>query len=591
MDKKYSFSLGADNFRELVSSDGLSVDPNKLFVDKSLFIKDFIDNNSKVLLITRPRRWGKSIILSMLQHFFSKEVNGLPTENLFKSLNISEYIKDNSKYKDYMGKYPVILVSFKDLQGLDYPTTEERVKEIIAELYRQHLYLLNSTVLEQTYKSQFERIVNKQAVYGEFVSSLKFLSELLYKHYGKKVYVFIDEYDSMLNNSYNNPELLEKITIFFNTLFGSCLKSNFYLEKGFITGVLRVISGNIFYGLNNLSEYTVLDNNFSEYYGFTRSEVNELFSKINFHKDEEIKKWYNGYLIGNNAIYNPWSIMQCLGNNGQLTPYWIKSSNPSILKDLLMNKSSIEHKLTLLELIKTGTANLKLTLKSQISLEQMNTDLEYLWSVLVHAGYLTIVSPTQQKQVKLPNTEIAELIKEYIHEWFVSNPLLTIAANSLFSGDLTCFKNTLKEVLIYDEALSYLLNTATYNTLHSTQIMDNTHLNFKEFLYQFLIMVELKGLVDKETAIYAILLESHNNNIYKKELNFTIINHEKKLYMVGNVKENNDKNIGLTVFAKEQCLKQMDINNLEEKLQTYKLIRIEIAFCGNEFEVFDCTNN
>jgi hypothetical protein len=585
MDKKYSFSLGADNFRELVSSDELNVDPNKLFVDKSLFIKDFIDNNSKVLLITRPRRWGKSLILSMLQHFFSNEVNGMPTENLFKSLKISEYITDNSKYKDYKGQYPVILVSFKDLQGLDYPTTEERVKEIIAELYRQHLYLLKSTVLEQTYKSQFERIVNKQAVYGEFVSSLKFLSELLYKHYGKKVYVFIDEYDSMLNNSYNNPELLEKITIFFNTLFGSCLKSNFYLEKGFITGVLRVVSGNIFYGLNNLSEYTVLDNNFSEYYGFTRSEVNELFSKINFHKDEEIKNWYNGYLIGNNAIYNPWSIMQCLSNNGQLTPYWIKSSNPSILKDLLMNKSSIEHKLTLLELIKTGTANLKLSLKSQISLEQMNTDLEYLWSVLVHAGYLTIVSPTQPKQIKLPNTEIAELIKEYIHEWFVSNPLLTITTNSLLAGDLVCFKNTLKEVLVYDEALSYLLNTATYNTFNSTQLMNNKHLNFKEFLYQFLIMVELKSIVDKETAIYAIILESHDNNIYKKELNFTTINHEKKLYMVGNVKENKDKNIDLTLFAKERCLKQIDINNLEVKVQTYKLIRIGIAFCDNEFEI------
>ena len=585
IDKKYYFTLGTDNFRDMVSSDGLNIDPNKLFIDKSLFIKDFIDDNSKVLLITRPRRWGKSLTLSMLQHFFSKEVNGILTENLFENLKISEYLKDNSKYKNYQGSYPVILVSFKDLQGLDYPTTEERVKEIIAELYRQYTYLLKSDAFEQIYKSQFENILNKQAVYGEFVSSLKFLSELLYKHHGQKVYIFIDEYDSILNSAFNNTKLQRYVTIFFNNLFGSCLKSNYYLEKGLIMGVLRLVSGNIFYGLNNISEYTVLDNKFSEYYGFTKKEVNELFYNIGVNKYEEITKWYNGYTMGNNAIYNPWSVMQCLNNNGQLTPYWIQSSNPSMLKDLLINKSSAEHKLRVLELIKTGTAKLKLTLKSQISLEQINTDLEYLWSVLVHAGYLTVVSPQQQKQVKLPNTEIAELIKGYIHEWFISNPLLNIAANDLLMGDFVGFQNAFKEVLIYQDALTYLLNTSTYNNYHvfSNKQIDNTYFVFKEFLYQFLIMMELRGIVAEETGVSEIIIELQDDNVYKNDLNFIIINHAKKLYMVGNVTEN--KNADLTLVTKEPCLKQIEINNLDVNLQDYKLIKFGIVFCDGDFEV------
>lgn len=586
MNKEYYFTVGTDSFQDLVSSDQLNIDPHKLFVDKSLFIKDFIDNNSKVLLITRPRRWGKSLILSMLQHFFSKEVNRITTKNLFKNLKISEYLKNNSKYANYQGQYPVIFVSFKDLEGIDYPTTENRTKEIISELYRQHIYLLQSTDLEQIYKSQFENILNKAVDYGELVSSLKFLSEILYKHHGKKVYILIDEYDSMLNNLYADQELLKKITIFFNNLFGSCLKGNYYLEKGLVTGVLRVVTGNIFYGLNNLSEYTVLDNQFSEYYGFTGNEVNELFKKTGINKDDKISNWYNGYVIGNNAIYNPWSIMQCLNNHGELTPYWIKSSNPSMLKDLLINTSSTQHKLRILELIKTGTAKLKATIKSQVSLEQINIDLEYLWSVLVHAGYLTITKPKEQTTVKLPNKEIAQLITEYINQWFESNPLLCIAANNLLDGNFLEFKDVYKEVLIYQEAISYLLSTSIYSSpiFYTTNINSNRFL-FKDFLYQFIIMVELRCIIAKETAVHEVIIESNNNYTLKKDLIFQIINHKKKSYMIVNVKENKNVDADLASFAKELCSQQIENQNVDVKLKDYKIIKIGIAFCGTEFEI------
>ncbi len=585
MSSGYSFILGTDNFRELVSNDELNVDQNKLFVDKSLFIKEFIDSNIKVLLITRPRSWGKSLILSMLQHFFSKEVNGIPTDNLFKGLKISKYLAENSMYKSYQGQYPVILVSFKDLHGLDYSATEDRVKDIIAELYRQHMYLLKSDVLDKVYKLEFNKILNKEESYGELINSIKLLSEVLYKHHGKKVYVLIDEYDSILNDSLNKPKLLGKVTIFLNNLYGACLKSNNYLEKGLVTGVLRIISGNIFYGLNNLGEYTVLDDQFSEYYGFTRIEVKELLDKINIKKDDEIRSLYNGYNVGNSAIYNPWSTMQYLERGGELSPYWIRFSDPWIIKDLLINKSSVELKLKILELVKNRTAKLKLGIQSQTSLGQINADLEYLWSVLVHAGYFTMAGSSTTHHIKLPHEEISQLINEYIQEWFALNPILDIAAKNLLDGDFLAFEQDLKEILIFEDAKSYLTNQSMLSYyIHHNSITDGKYFKFKEFLCQFLIMIEIREIAINKSNIYEIAIESQDIAIYKKILNFTVINHGKKLYIASRLSEHTDLE-DLKLIDKERFLGKININNIDAKFHDYEIIRLGIVVHGIEFRI------
>jgi hypothetical protein len=382
---KYTATIGTISFRELVSSDGLTVDPNKLFVDKTLFIKDFLENSAKVLLLTRPRRWGKSSILSMLQHFFSKNLEGLATAGLFENLKISKYL-DNSKYTQYQATHPVILVSFKDLAGDSFNAIEQKIKGILAKLYTTHDYILKALREhnpkfyhdEKTYTisiNKFVRIMEKNGDNDDLTDSLKFLSELLTKYYNKKTFVLIDEYDNAINSAFNKPEMLEKLTVFFSNLFGACLKDNdSYLEKGLITGILRVAKANIFSGLNNPTEETILDDKFSEYYGFTEEEVNDLLAKVGIENKQEIKAWYNGYIVGNNTVYNPWSIMQCISHNGNLAPYWVNSANPEMIKDLLINKSSLDDKQLIRNLIKYQKAVLDIELKKQVSFDDFQNN-------------------------------------------------------------------------------------------------------------------------------------------------------------------------------------------------------------------------
>jgi hypothetical protein len=401
--KKPQIRVGISNFRKLVSSDGLTADLSRLFVDKTLFIKDFLDHSNDVVLITRPRRWGKSSILSMLQHFFSKEVEGLPTAGLFENLKIAAYLKDPD-YKQYQGAHPVIVVNFKDISGDTYVELKTSVMNTIVELYEEHSESILRQKLSTANRNKFERILNGQGSYGELINSIKFLSKLLCQCFNKKVFILIDEYDNAINDLFKKPKTLKKLTKLFSNLLSACLKDNDkYLEKGLITGVLRVAKANIFSGLNNPTEETILDYKFSEYYGFTEKEVNVLLDKAGIINKQEIKLWYNGYIIGNNTIYNPWSIMQCIVHAGDLQPYWINSANPVMIKDLLINKSSREDKQKIRDLIKYKEASLLEELDKYVSFDDLQSQPQMLWSLLIHTGYLTLVKATDKYHMRLPN--------------------------------------------------------------------------------------------------------------------------------------------------------------------------------------------
>lgn len=225
--EKHQAKTGVASFRELITrEDGITVDSNGLFVDKTLFIKEFVDSSAKVLLITRPRRWGKTLALSMLQHFLSKEVEGLPTKELFNDLKIATYL-DDPEYKKYQGTYPVILVNFK--KGDNFKFIETKIKDIISVLYKQYGYILQSLnsmdpifkyEADSLYKAdvaQFERIINKQQDLSETEASLKFLSKLLCTYHGKRVFILIDEYDNAINDAFDKPEVLKNLQIFLAT--------------------------------------------------------------------------------------------------------------------------------------------------------------------------------------------------------------------------------------------------------------------------------------------------------------------------------------------------------------------------------------
>lgn len=590
--KKHLIKIGTSNFRKLVSTDGLTADPNRLFVDKTLFIKDFLDHSNDVVLITRPRRWGKSSALSMLQHFLSKEVEGQHTARLFENLKIAKYLSDPN-YNKYQGNHPVILVTFKDLKGNSFEEFKQEIAGVIAKLYREHDYLLgalkkqinfsfNTEETYESYKNEFIRILEKKSNFSELKKSLQNLSLLLRQYYSKKVFILIDEYDNAINNSFDNPEILKELTEFFGDLFSSCLKENEdNLEKGLITGILRVAKANIFSGLNNPTEETILDYRFSEHYGFTETEVNDLLDKASISNKQEIKTWYNGYIVGNNTLYNPWSIMQCIAHNGNLEPYWVDSANPQMLKDLLINKSSREDKQKIRDLIKYKEAMLEADLKKNVSLDDVQNNSDIVWSLLIHTGYLTLIKTDDKRNVRLPNKEIALLIKDYVDNWFITQSFLSKTANSLLIGDFAKFEEALKEIF-GDPAYSARIFSGGGRAANVLAVE-----RAKEFVYQFLIMTELKCINLVGNSEYEVFAEIEDVSIGKTRPDLLVVNHKKKLCIVGEIKVSFKENEDLKKLARDGALAQIDRNQYGKKYheQGYQILKLGIAFKGDNFEL------
>jgi hypothetical protein len=578
--KKPQIRTGVSSFRDLISSDGLTIDQNTLFVDKSRLIKEFLDSGAKVLLITRPRRWGKTLALSMLQHFLSKEVDGLPTEGLFKDLEIAKYLNDHM-YKKYQGTHPVIFVSFKDLKGDNYFQIEQRIKKILSSLYREFKYLINGSV-DPIIKTIFERILKEEGNYGDLTDALRFLSELLNKYHGKRVFVLIDEYDNAINNSFDKPEVLEKLTDFFSNLFGACLKGNdANLQKGLITGILRVAKANIFSGLNNLTEETILDYKFSEYYGFTETEVNELLDQVQMDNRQEIKTWYNGYIVGKNTVYNPLSIMRCIDNDGLLQPYWVDSANPKIIEDLLINKSSYENKQKIRDLIRYEQASLDSELEKNVSFEDLESQPQILWSLLVHTGYATLITIDDKYRIRLPNREISLLIKKYVDNWFTAEPFLSKTANSLLTGDFVQFEVALKKIFS-DPAYSARIFSGAGRSVNVPSME-----RVKEFVYQFLIMTELRCVNLTGDSEYEVFAEMEKVSKGKTRPDLIVINHKQKLCIVGEIKVSFKENEDLKKLARDGALAQINKNQYGKKYQEqgYQILKLGIAFKGDNFEL------
>lgn len=582
MINKYTATIGADNFRELVSTDQINIDPNKLFVDKTLFIKDFLGSSGKVLLITRPRRWGKTLVLSMLQHFLSLEVEGLPTKGLFNNLKITDFLKTDLNCQKYFGTHPVILINFKDIGGDNYAEIKTTIMDSISELYKEHSEFILQQNLTLADRNKFERILNSQCSYGELINSIKFLSRLLRTYNGKKVFILIDEYDNAINDAFDKPKTLKKLTGFFSKLFGSCLKGNDSLEKGLITGILRVAKANIFSGLNNPTEETILDYNFSEYYGFTETEVNELLDKAGIIDKKEIKSWYNGYIIGNNTVYNPWSIMQCIAHHGALDTYWVNSANPKMIKDLLINKSSREDKQKIRNLIKYQQAILDTDLKKQVSFDDLQNNPSIVWSLLIHTGYLTLITMNDKRHVRLPNKEVALLIKDYVDNWFISHTILSKTANSLLIGDFVKFKEALREIFA-DPAYSARIFSGGGRAANVLAIE-----KAKEFMYQFLIMTELRCINLTGNSEYEVFAEIEDVSIGKTRPDLLVVNHNQKLCIVGEIKVSFKANEDLKQLAIKGALAQIDRNQYGKIYQEkygYKILKLGIAFRGDNFEL------
>ena len=386
--------VGINDFKTLIEN-------NYYYIDKTKYIEDLLEDGSEVILFTRPKSFGKTLNMSMIKYFFDIE-NKEENKKLFSGLYI-----EKSKHISEQGKYPVIYISFKDLKSKNWEGTIFKLKNQLKDLYKEFLYLKDS--LDEISQEDFNKIIYmKEDANYEF--SLKYLTEYLYKYYKQKVIVIIDEYDSPIVNSYENNYYDEAI-LFFRNFYSSVLKDNQYLERGFLTGILRVAKEGIFSGLNNLEICSILDNKYSSFYGLTEDEVLKSLDFFNMeYKLNEVKDWYDGYKFGNKEIYNPWSILNYI-NKKEIGAYWVGTSNNFLINNILENaEASIFEEL---ELLFSDKETIK-TIYSDPDFSDIKKP-QNIWQLLVHSGYLTVKKRIDRNlySLTIPNKEIEEFLKEF----------------------------------------------------------------------------------------------------------------------------------------------------------------------------------
>ena len=475
MSTKPKIRVGTDSFADLLSA-------SNVFVDKSLFIQEFLEDSAKVVLVTRPRRWGKSLNMDMLRCFLSIEVDQqgvpLPKEKcsnyqLFsggevdlglatgqtKQLSALKIAQHQELMGAYQGQFPVISLGFKDVKGSAYQEIEEGIKNQIIELYTEHRYLkqyiqAEARLLEDSQKEKLQHYFKGTLSQKDLKDSLRFLSKLLSKHFGKPVYVLIDEYDTPINNAYlefkHKPEEFEQVLKLFRGLFGATFKTNQYLKQGLITGILRIAKANLFSDLNNVREYTLLDKRYAQYYGFTQAEVEELLTKVpTATPPEKIQHWYNGYTFGEEIIYNPWSIMLCLASDGQLDHYWLDSGGTALIDEVLLSDEVQQDLQTLV----AGESIVSPIMK-QISFEDIRDPMG-LFSLLLFSGYLNPKAVDTENHIyalSIPNYEVGYIYKMRLLKWLASklqtdHQRLYTFMSLLASGKVEAFKERLQELL------------------------------------------------------------------------------------------------------------------------------------------------
>ena len=405
--------IGIEDFKRLI-------DDEYYFVDKTLMIKELIESYTTIGLFTRPRRFGKTLNMSMIQYFFERtnESNAY----LFDGLKISEY----PECMKYQGQYPVISVSLKSMKQGTFEEAFDVFKDIIrAEILRHKSILLNNPTIEKTDLEKLTRFIELKADKSDYNTSIGFISALLASAYNKKVIILIDEYDVPLENAFHQGFYNDMVNLI-RSVFESALKTNPSLDRAFLTGCLRVSRESIFTGLNNLDIFTIISPMFTDSFGFTPNEITDILKYYNLeNKANEIKEWYDGYLFGDTPIYNPWSTVNHIKNltanpNYPCKPYWSNTSSNEIVKRLI-EESNDRTKNSIEELI-NGTP-VKAQIFEDITYETIDINSEYIWSFLLFTGYLKVISyetigDETYYEMVIPNTEIKSIYKNTIRAWF-----------------------------------------------------------------------------------------------------------------------------------------------------------------------------
>ena len=544
---KKGIGIGVSDFKALRIRDNY-------YIDKTMYIKDIIDNQSGVILVTRPRRFGKTLNMSMLKYYF--DCTKTDNKDLFTGLKIME---QGETYTSKLGAYPVIYITLKDVQDRNYESMLLDMKTAMLNMYKEHMYLLKSDKIYEFEKEKIMDILYAREDENVLKNSVRDLSEYLSRHHNKPVILLVDEYDVPLQNAYVEGYYDEAVK-FFKTFYGVTFKDNPYLEKTVITGVSRVAKESIFSGANNFDVYTVLDNEFADDFGITEEEMDQIIKDFEIQDDkEEIKRWYDGYKIGEvEGIYNPWSILNYL-NKKELMPYWVNTSSNDLIKLILKNSGTVKEKME--RLLKDEAIEVKINLETVIVGIENNED--NIWGLLLGTGYLKVEETVDITEgiykVKLPNYEIKFLFQQIIDDWF---------RNKVMGNDL---KSILKDLVTlnieeYEEKFKILVK----EMFSYMDVRENTAENF----YHAFVLGILVGLKDsyyvnsnRESGMgrYDIMLEPKDKNensfimefkVYKEEkektIEETIENAKRQIEEKGyeqNLKERGFKNITKMVYA------------------------------------------
>ncbi len=447
MKNNKTLKIGSSNFKMIIEG-------NHYFVDKTALIYEFFNGSANVSLMTRPRRFGKTLNLSMLDYFFN--INNDINKNLFEEFEIS---KNKDFCEKNQNKYPVINLTLKDIDENNWEDCFEALKDLISKLYKNFIFLLNSEKMMDYEKEIFMKIIRRSAKRIDFKNSLSDLSEYLRKHFNKKVIILVDEYDAPIikafrNSNYENEKTYYNNVInFMQTFLGKTFKGNEEnLQKGMLTGVMRVGRESIFSKWNNLKVFSITSPYFSDKFGFTEKETKKILKYFSLENNYSgVKKWYDGYTFGDTSvIYNPWSIVNYIAYKEEgFKAHWVNTSSDTLIREKVI-EVGIEKDFK--KLLSGG--KLEKQLHESFVFQDFEKKKELIWTLLTYSGYLTQIKKTKHNnyELKIPNYEVNTLFKDIVVDWFeikyeLKQELLVTTANHLINNRITEFESGFRKII------------------------------------------------------------------------------------------------------------------------------------------------
>ena len=592
MGTKKTLKIGSSDFKTIITDNGY-------FVDKTMLIKDFFENSSYTVLMPRPKRFGKTLNLSMIEHFF--DINKKDSAKLFDEFEISN---EKDFCKRHQNKYPVINISLKSIKATNWNDSFNHFKNEISKLYKAHKYLLQSDNLDDTDKENFKQIYLKKADDFDYQYSLQNLSEYLQTHFEEDVIILVDEYDTPIIYAYENTEkpfnysnktsYYSKVIEFMQTFLGEAYKGNNALQKGLLTGIMRIAKESIFSEWNNFKVFSITSPYFSDSFGFTEKETGSLLKYFNLYdKFEGVKQWYDGYKFGNtDKIYNPWSIVNYIAFNKEgFQPHWVNTSRDTLIK-YRITEPYIEQELQKLiagEIIEKD-------IDDDFVFADFDTNKELLWTLLTYSGYLTQIKKIKDEryELKIPNFEVRKVFKKIIIKWLdseikIKRDLLISTAENLINNKIVEFEKGFKQLI--GDTISYF-DTAPIVDRKTKKIITSKEQIFHVYTLGLLAILGddyiIKSNREAGEGRYDIMLIPRNIIDISTSLNASngvII--EIKQIEKQKVKED-DSEFHIRINNEiETALSQIDRNKYYKELITNEIkqehiIKIPIVFAGKE---------